>query len=71
MGCLGICTRYKAQRPLGGERYKEGQKRCSNCEIFVNWEGKRCPCCNTVLRISSRNSINRKQFQEFKMIKRQ
>lgn len=70
MTCAGICDRYKAQRPLGGERYAAGQKRCSRCAIFVNWEGMRCPCCGTVLRGRSRNTQNRRQFQELKMIKR-
>nr|AIF09427.1 hypothetical protein [uncultured marine thaumarchaeote KM3_36_H05] len=39
MTCKGICTRYKAQKPVGTGRYASGQRRCQICEIFIKWEG--------------------------------
>ena len=55
MTCKGICTRYKAQKPVGTGRYASGQKRCQICEIFIKWEGLWCPCCGYRLRTKPRN----------------
>ena len=54
MACNGICVNYKASKPCTGGRYENGQKRCQTCQIFVNYEGLFCPCCNVQLRRSSR-----------------
>jgi len=35
---------------VGIGRYAVGQQRCQTCEIFINFNGDRCPCCNTLLR---------------------
>ena len=51
MECKGNCGRYKANRPRsGGWRYTTGQKRCQVCDIYLNLEGFRCPCCGNQLR---------------------
>ena len=57
MKCLGICSEYKVKtlRPKGNGRYETGQKRCSFCDIFIEWDGDRCPCCNCFLRKKPRN----------------
>ena len=55
MTCKGICSRYKAQKPVGTGRYASGQRRCQICEIFINWEGLWCPCCGYRLRTNPRN----------------
>ena len=55
MTCKGICTRYKAQQPVGTGRYASGQRRCQICEIFIKWEGLWCPCCGYRLRTKPRN----------------
>ena len=55
MTCKGICTRYKAQKPVGTGRYASGQRRCQICEIFIKWEGLWCPCCGYRLRTQPRN----------------
>ena len=55
MTCNGICTRYKAQKPVGTGRYASGQRRCQICEIFIKWEGLWCPCCGYRLRTKPRN----------------
>jgi len=50
----GICEGFKAKRnPTIPSRYKEGQKRCSVCEIFVKWDETYCPCCNYKLKTRS------------------
>ena len=54
-GCKGICTRHKASKPLKGQRYAQGQKRCQVCEIFMKVEGLFCPCCGIRLRTKPRN----------------
>jgi len=35
-------------------RYLAGHKRCQNCDLFIHWEGIRCPCCSTKLRAGPR-----------------
>ncbi len=55
MTCKGICTRFKAQKPVGTGRYASGQRRCQICEIFIKWEGLWCPCCGYRLRTKPRN----------------
>ncbi len=54
-GCKGICTRYKAQKPVGAGRYSSGQKRCQICEIFMKTDELWCPCCGYRLRSKPRN----------------
>jgi len=54
MVCKNICIDYKAKKPVGGMRYLDGQKRCQNCDLFIHWEGIRCPCCSTKLRAGPR-----------------
>ena len=56
MGCKRICIRYKADRPRSKMRYISGQKRCQNCEVFINWQGSWCPCCGIKLRSSPRRN---------------
>ncbi|MDH3764488.1 MAG: hypothetical protein OER82_01590 [Nitrosopumilus sp.] len=70
MVCKGICIRYKAKKPTGFSRYFSGQKRCSRCEIFINWDGKHCPCCDYVLRTKPRGTETRRRLLEKLEIKR-
>jgi hypothetical protein len=60
--CKGICYRFAAKKPLGGYRFRAGQRPCSICGIFVDLvsHGIRCPCCNNKLRLNSRNAKSRK-----------
>jgi len=51
MSCKGICVSYKATG-----RYCDNQKRCTVCNVFISWNGSRCPCCGLPLRTRSRNS---------------
>ena len=58
MYCREICSKFKVKRSdtkIFG-RYNSGQKRCSSCVIYINWDGTRCPCCGHILRTKPRNS---------------
>ena len=48
--CIGKCKDYKALKPSQIGRYAAGQKRCNYCEVFVEYDGLTCPCCNRQLR---------------------
>ena len=61
MPCKGICIRHKA---LG--RYNSEHKRCQQCEIFIKWNGLRCPCCGYKLRTRPRNFSNANSKEEKK-----
>lgn len=55
--CKGICKNYKAVKEKNSfSYYSNGFKRCSECEIFINWNSYKCPCCNKVLRIKPHNT---------------
>ena len=71
MTCKGGCIKYKAGKPHNNfGRYAIGQKRCSTCEIYLNWSGAGCPCCGSQLRTKPRNTLNRIRLQESNLIKR-
>lgn len=55
MGCKEICLRYKATGTIIGGRYRNGQKRCQVCDLFLKWDGLWCPCCGYKLRSKPRN----------------
>ena len=63
MVCKGICTRYKTPKPSRVGRFTDGQKKCRICDIFIKYDGYRCPCCNYILRTSPRG---RSKFIESK-----
>ena len=58
MHCREICIKYGAKNLFLKEagRYESGQKRCTSCEVYINWDGKHCPCCGHFLRTKPRNS---------------
>ena len=59
--CSGICIRYKALKTQNGH-YFVGHKRCNYCEIFIKWDGDRCPCCSCKLRIRPRKKSNKESL---------
>jgi len=67
MGCKGICTRHKAIGAFINGRYKNGQKRCQVCDLFIVWDGIWCPCCGYKLRSKPRNLIYKKKLRESEM----
>lgn len=64
MCCKGTCDRYLAKKPSVGGRYENGQKRCQVCEVFIQWEGLWCPCCNYKLRGKPRNRVFKAKLRE-------
>ncbi len=70
MACKGTCTKHKANKPFGKNRYTIGQKMCSTCGIFIYWDGKHCPCCNFVLRTKHKGTKTRHQLMMVRQIKR-
>lgn len=69
MVCKNICIEYKAKKPKNSLRYLSGQKRCFVCDIFMKWEGIRCPCCGHRLRVKPRTTKYREQYRIAKNIK--
>ncbi len=61
MHCREICIKHEAKNlsPKEVGRYESGQKRCTSCETYINWDGKHCPCCGHFLRTKPRNSRGR------------
>jgi hypothetical protein len=59
MTCKGICIHHKASG-----RYVDGHKRCQQCNIFIKWEGLRCPCCRYQLREGPRNFRYKAKLRE-------
>ena len=61
MHCREICIKYgvKNLSPKEVGRYESGQKRCTSCEVYINWDGNHCPCCGHFLRTKPRNSHGR------------
>jgi len=69
--CNGICHRYKAKKPTTMGRYASGQKRCNSCNVFLNWDGIWCPCCNYKLRLTPRSSKYKEKFLKLKSEKKE
>lgn len=71
MNCKEICHQYKAKKPiLPDTRYGNGQKRCKECGIFIEWDGIRCPCCSGKLRSKPKFAGARHQLMIHQKIKR-
>lgn len=65
MTCRGICERHRAEK----NRYTDNTKRCTSCNVYLSYDGIKCPCCGTQLR-SKRKSKFRivKTYTEKKII---
>lgn len=70
MTCKGTCIKHKATKPYNSVRYGVGQKMCAICEIFINWDGEHCPCCNSVLRTKPKGTHTRQKLRILQQIKR-
>lgn len=58
--CRDICHKYKAHKSaFEGSYYRNGHKRCIECETFLQWEGLRCPCCGRILRTRPHNTVSK------------
>ena len=61
--CISTCQKYKARKPpLGIGRYAVGQKRCQVCEVFIRWDGLKCPCCKGSLRRIPRSRKGKEKY---------
>jgi len=69
--CSNVCARYKATKPVNIGRYAIGQKRCNSCNVFLNWDGMWCPCCNERLRLAPRGSKYKEKFLKAKTTKKE
>jgi hypothetical protein len=65
MSCKNICFRYKINKDRRGSYYNKGYKRCTICEVFLNWHGSKCPCCGWILRIRARNQTPKIEVVNF------
>jgi len=62
--CTGVCVRHRSTKPNGLGRYESGQKHCTACEIFINWNGIRCPCCKSTLRTRPRKLRDKNRLKQ-------
>ena len=63
MTCKGNCVQYKAKKSKSiTGHYVLGHKRCSECEMFIQWEGNHCPCCGIILRTRPKSTSARYQL---------
>jgi hypothetical protein len=60
--CNGVCSKYISTRTKDRLNYGYNRKRCSICEIFITWEGIRCPCCSTRLRNKPKNRLAKQRL---------
>ena len=56
MSCRDICKHVKVKRTKHVSMYAQGFKRCTLCEVYVDWQGKFCPCCGLQLRTKAKAS---------------
>jgi len=61
--CKGICVQYKTGKNPDGSRYGNGKKRCSVCDIFIEYSDLYCPCCGFKLKTLSRNKQSKARIR--------
>ena len=60
--CQNVCIKFKYIRPTTYDKwYGPGVKRCSNCNIFILYDGNFCPCCRKQLKYKPHNRRNRNE----------
>ncbi len=70
MTCKGICIQYKTTGNASEGLYKNGNKRCQICDIFIKWDGIHCPCCGQKLRTGPRRKQLKEKLRDFKESKK-
>lgn len=63
MSCKGICIKHKVKKAFGGGWYDSGAKRCNICELFIKWDGIRCPCCSCILKTQPTTTKNKEKLK--------
>ena len=51
-------------------RYAMGQKYCSQCAIFIEWDRFHCTCCNLLLKTRSRHSKYKTEVKRIDWVSR-
>jgi hypothetical protein len=52
------------------DSFKLGYKRCRKCEIYIKYDGHRCPCCQNRLASGPKNAKSKRLLNESIGIKR-
>ena len=60
MVCKDQCKNYDTCKKSS---YSLGFKHCTTCEVYIKWEGIRCPCCCFKLRTKSRNMVSKRNYE--------
>jgi len=64
--CRDLCLKYKCPITFPPvRRYLAGQKRCTACDIFIEYDGSYCPCCGKRLRLKPKRKKHREFLQTF------
>jgi len=71
VACSGICLKYKSSRSHSCvTKYHNGRKRCNTCDVYLKWDGVRCPCCSRILRTRPKHFGTRNQTSFDRQVKR-
>lgn len=62
MSCKGLCERFESGRRVRARGYVmgDGIVYCAECMVYFPYEGKRCPCCATKLRLRTKKKYGRR-----------
>lgn len=63
MTCKGICYRFKVSGGHG-QKYANGLKRCTQCEIWLRQDGNECPCCHAQLRFTPLSAKDKRNYRK-------
>lgn len=53
--CRQLCVYYKTPPTPTKKKYSLGHKRCSTCEVWMDIDDIRCPCCHSQLRTKTKS----------------
>jgi len=65
MTCNRVCLEYSVS--YGGRKgtYNDPLvKRCAECEVYLKYEGRFCPCCGAKLRSRPKNGLNSPDYKQ-------
>lgn len=67
-GCKNTCLRHQIFGGRRGYKTKDGKvlKYCAVCDIRLIWDGRRCPCCNQILRTRPRDGKSHQNIEVFR-----
>ena len=55
LSCKGYCSKYGSKKGGKYSLYAQNFKRCTECAIYIKYDGNRCPCCKYPLRTKRRS----------------